>query len=294
MEVQTLSVVVPAGCPNRCRFCVSRLHSDEGYDNEIEKNRRFRDLYKRDYVDRLGFARDNGCNTMIFTGDGEPLMNLGFLEDVAAWNTSLAAPFRWVELQTSGVTLDDEKLRWLRNTVRVSTISLSLSSLDSAGNADYNRTPDKLAIDIDAVCAEIKRYDFNLRLSLNMTDRFDAHEPAAVFDKARSLGANQVTFRVLYSCASPDTPEEQEIDRWIEEHRCAASTVDRVRAAVTQRGRALERLPFGAIRYSVEGISVVLDEDCMSTEAKLALKYLILRPNCRLYTKWDDPGSLLF
>jgi len=24
------------------------------------------------------------------------------------------------------------------------------------------------------------------------------------------------------------------------------------------------------------------------------LRYLILRPDCRLYTKWDDKGSLLF
>ena len=27
---------------------------------------------------------------------------------------------------------------------------------------------------------------------------------------------------------------------------------------------------------------------------KDAVKYLILRPNCKLYSKWDDKGSLIF
>ena len=58
--------------------------------------------------------------------------------------------------------------------------------------------------------------------------------------------------------------------------------------------RSLERLPFGALRYSVDGISTVVDDDCMNQEVKDTLKYLILRPDCKLYTKWDDAGSLLF
>jgi hypothetical protein len=41
-------------------------------------------------------------------------------------------------------------------------------------------------------------------------------------------------------------------------------------------------------------MSVVVDDDCMSTEVKEDVKYLILQPNCKLYTKWDDEGSLLF
>jgi hypothetical protein len=24
------------------------------------------------------------------------------------------------------------------------------------------------------------------------------------------------------------------------------------------------------------------------------VKYLILRPDCKIYTQWDDPGSILF
>ena len=49
------------------------------------------------------------------------------------------------------------------------------------------------------------------------------------------------------------------------------------------------------ISYSVMGMSTVVDEDCMAkNEEKQSWKYLILRPNCKLYTQWDDKGSLLF
>jgi hypothetical protein len=264
---------------------------DEDYPNQIEKNRRFRDLYKRDYADRLAFARDNGCNSLIFTGNGEPLANQRFMEEVADLNQALAKPFRILELQTCGVGLDDEVLRWLRNTVRVSTVSLSLSSVFSSGrNAEYNGTPAGREVDIDFLCSEIKRYDFNLRLSLNMTDEYDEPAAADAFARCSALGADQVTFRRLYRSGG-DTPQ----DRWIGEHAMRESGWGAIGSYIKERGHRLERLPYGAYRFAVDGISTVVDDDCMSTAAdKDEIKYLVLRQNCRLYTKWDDKGSLLF
>ncbi|MBN1698514.1 MAG: radical SAM protein [Spirochaetales bacterium] len=295
MEVQTLSIVVPAGCYNRCRFCVSRLHDDSHYINQIEKNKRLKHLYRRDYMARLAFARDNGCNTIILTGRGEPILNPGFLENLSTWNQSLEHPFRWMELQTAGAGLDREKLKWLRNEIKIATISVSLSSIFSDDeNADYNRTPDNLKVDIASLCREIKELDFNLRLSLNMTDFYNGKRPEAVFERALRLGADQLTFRVLYKTPEPDGIEVGKINEWIDEHRSCEATLLAIKEHIVAKGKKLERLPFGALRYSVSGISTVLDDDCMNVEAKEVLKYLILRPNCKLYTKWDDPGSLLF
>ncbi len=290
MDIQSLSIVVPGGCPNACKFCVSRMHA-EAYADQIEKNRRFRDLYARDYLSRMAFARDNGCNNLILTGDGEPLVHERFLDDFASWNARLAKPFRWIELQTSGVTLDDEKLRWLRNTVGVSTIALSLSSIfDSDANAEQNGTPRGLRVDIDALCAEIKRYDFNLRLSLNMTDRYNGSAGNEIFKRAELLGADQLTFRRLYESGG-ELPE----DRWVREHSVEPSFWPSIDAFIRAEGRALERLPYGALRYSVRGISTLVDGDCMAaSEEASAIRYLILRPDCKLYTKWDDKGSKLF
>lgn len=290
MVIQSLSIAVPAGCPNKCKFCVAQMH-EETYCNQIEKNLRFRDLYKRDYYDRLAFARDNGCNSLMFTGNGEALMNKRFMEEVADLNERLDKPFRNLELQTSGVTLDDETLRWLRNTVKVSTISLSLSSIFSDDvNQGYNQTPDSLKINIEKLCAEIKRYDFNLRLSLNMTDEYNHVSIDSIFERAKALGADQVTFRRFYLSGN-----YTEQDFWIVDHQMLETQWIELDRYIKGRGRKLERLPFGAMRYSVNELSVVVDDDCMSTEGgKDEIKYLILRPNCKLYTQWDDKGSLLF
>lgn len=290
MKIQSLSILVPGGCPNKCKFCVADLHKDKTI-NQIEKNTRFRDLYEKDYMKRLTFSRDNGCNVCILTGDGEPLINEKFLNEFTWMNNQINNPFIWIELQTSGVTLDDEKLRWLRNKVGVSTISLSLSSIFcSDKNAEYNGTPEKLKVDIDKVCSEIKRYDFNLRLSLNLTDVYNETDIRAVFKRCSQLGANQVTFRLLYK-----NETEHHVNDWIEKHAVSTKYVSEINDYIKLNGHVLEQLPFGATRYSVNGISTILDNDCMSTAAnKDVVKYLILRPNCKLYTKWDDLGSILF
>jgi sulfatase maturation enzyme AslB (radical SAM superfamily) len=289
MDMQSLSICVPAGCPNKCKFCCAAMQRGK-YSDQIEKNRRFRDLYKKDFKRRLQFCRDNGCNVVVLTGDGEPLMNIPFLDNFAEWNEGIERPFRWVELQTSGVTLDDEKLRYLRNTVGVSTISLSLSDMfDSGRNQDYNGTPANLKVDIDKVCSEVKRYDFNLRLSLNMTDAYNDKTPEALFARLKALGANQVTFRVLYVSG---TACEQDV--WINQHRVNPTVIEAINGYINRVGRELEVLSFGATRWSVEGISTVLDGDCMSGTPKQTLRYAILRPDCKLYSKWDDEGSLIF
>ena len=296
MEIQSLSVCVPAGCPNQCKFCVSRMHPAP-YPNQIEKNVRQRDLYERDFVRRLQFARDNGCNTAILTGDGEPLANRDFLKDFAHWNQMSGSPFRWIELQTSGVLLDEACRAFLRHTVGVCTLSLSLSDLfDSDENARINGTPEPMRVDVERLCADLKQDDFNLRLSLNMTDNYERRlgtgldAVGQILERAQRFGANQVTFRQLYLSGDPSLPQNQ----WIREHAASAKLMGQVGAYVRERGRPLEKLPFGAMRYSVQGLSVVVDDDCMSTEAKPVMKYLVLRPDCKLYTKWDDPGSLLF
>ena len=64
--------------------------------------------------------------------------------------------------------------------------------------------------------------------------------------------------------------------------------------SVKDYGTPLELLPLGARKYSYMGISTVLDDDCMSKEENQVIRYLILRENCKLYTKWDDKASLLF
>lgn len=289
MKVQSLSIVVPnKKCVNNCKFCVSKMHTED-YNDQMNANLPFYDLYEKDYMKRLEFARDNGCNTVMLTGNSEPQQNRSFLQMFGTMNNNLAKPFRWIEMQTTGVMLDEPYLRFLRNHVGVSTISVSLSSFDDMINKRIIQSHDNVYTPLGHLFKMIKKYDFNLRLSINLTYTFNNFTPKMMFDFAKSYGADQVTFRVLYN-SGLNTPQ----DLWIEENKCEDSLVEDIKDYVSKNGKPLEKLEFGATKYSVNEISTVIDDDCMSTNQKEAVKYLILRENCKLYTKWDDKGSLVF
>lgn len=291
MKVQSLSIVVPNNkCINNCKFCVSNMHKKDIYDNMWKPKNLYWDLYEKDFLERLEYARDNGCNTLMLTGDSEPQQNWEFLKTFGTLNKwALKNPFKNIEMQTTGVLLDNDYLYFLRHHVGVTTISLSISSFSSELNADYNGTKESLKVQIKELCKKIKKYKFNLRLSINLTDSFNLYIGEDFFKIIEFFQADQVTFRVLYS-----TPEDLPQNKWIEDHRCKEEVVTNLKSYIKEKGKFLEVLEFGAKRYSVNGISTVLDQDCMSTEAKDSLKYLILRPDCKLYSKWDDKGSLIF
>ena len=288
MKVQSLSVVVPnQKCINDCAFCVSKMHNAD-YPNLMDIDNPLYDLHLKDYMKRLAFARDNGCNTVMLTGTSEPQQNKNFLTMFGLFMQMLDNPFKIIEMQTTGVLLDTNYLRFLRHHVGVNTISLSLSSLDSSTNAEYNGSPRKHHVIISSLCRQIKELGFTLRLSLNLTDTYNDLAPNLIFNECKKLEADQVTFRVLYG--KEDAPE----GRWIKKHGCNENTITSIQDYIRNNGKVLNILEFGAYQYSVDGLSTVLDSDCMSTTAKQELKYLILRPDCKLYSRWDDKASLIF
>jgi sulfatase maturation enzyme AslB (radical SAM superfamily) len=294
MKIQSLSVVVPAvKCINDCKFCVAKM-GDDKYKDQLDSNKPFYDLYQKEYLKRLAFARDNGCNTIMLTGDAEPQQNRGFLEKFGTLNSMLEQPFRWIEMQTTGVLLDDGYLRFLRNHVGVSTISISLSSFSNGDNEII--TGMKTPVDIKYLCSEIKRYDFNLRLSLNLTKYFVPYLaeygydiPESIIMKCKELGADQVTFRKMYTSGS-----DSEQDKWLKDNEMNSEYINYIKEYIINKGTPLAILEFGATKYDVYGMSVVLDDDCMSQELKDGYKYLILRPDCKLYSRWDTKASLIF
>lgn len=319
MKPQSLSILVPGGCPNDCSCCVSKLH-DSPYENMLGKD--FPELYKQDYYDAMKFSKDNDCHDLIFTGEnGECLVNKKFMKFVVDINKSLPNPFLKLELQTSGCYLLKktqspppspefeeyyENLKWLRETVRIKIISLSLFDIfDSKNNSLYSRPKNEKAyVDIEETCKQIKAHGFTLRLSINMTDLYEVKgiTPKQIFERAKELGADQITFRVLYSTKNPQSEKEVEIDNWIQKNQCSDEYMYLINLHIRAEGNQLERLSFGAIRCSVNGISCVIDDNCMGKTivngekvgVKEDIKYFILRPNCKLYTQWDDAGSLWF
>lgn len=293
MVIQSLSIVVPnKACINDCKFCVSKMHCG-AYKNNIDENSPYFALHVKDYIKRLEFARDNDCNTVMLTGTSEPQQNRKFLAYFGLMIQIMRNPFRWIEMQTTGVLLDQDYLQFLRDHVGVNRIALSVSSLVNLENNDIIGAPEKHHVYLRELCFQIKHLGFSLRLCLNLTTEFDkyATDPQALFKKCRDLEADQVTLRVLYSDGS-----ESEQAKWIKENAMPLHGVLKLQDYVLKNGKLLGVLPHGAKKYSIDGLCVVIDHDCMDKEEKTDenYKYLILQPDCKLYSAWDDPASLIF
>ena len=289
MNVQSLSVVVPNNnCINNCKFCVSHMHP-ENYKNQMDDNLPFFDLYLKDYLKRLDFAQRNGCNTVMLTGNSEPQQNRKFLTYFGLFMQLMKHPFDWIEMQTTGALLDNNYLRFLRNHVGVNIISLSVSSFDQFQNQEIIGCP--VQINLEELCKNIKKYDFTLRLSLNLSYAFANYSPEELFSTCyEEFLADQVTLRVLYS-SSNDTPQS----KWVSQHAMNSDKIKEINSFIKTYGTVLGKLPYGATKYSYNDMSIVLDDDCMGKRNDNdAYKYLILRPDCKLYSSWDNKASLIF
>jgi molybdenum cofactor biosynthesis enzyme MoaA len=266
----SLQVCVPGGCPNKCAFCVSRMH-----DQPAVK-------VGSDYLRRLQYARESGYKSVVLTGTGEPLTNVEFLSTFSSLNNSLDIPFRWIEIQTSGVGLRDRFV--LLKGFGVSTIALSVADIfDDGINAETMGISKDNFYYLADLCHSIKEHGFNLRLSLNMWSTYNDKAPGSFFMKGTELGADQMTFKHLYDIDN-GTPQS----KWIQEHPYKDWKF--LNWYILEEGRELEALSFGAIRYDVS-------DDCMGPSGPVnakQIRYLILRPDGHLYTRWDSKGSLLF
>lgn len=299
MKIQSLSIEVPNKvCMNHCKFCVSRMRNDK-YEDKVTSlvlHNTDRMIDFDDYFNRLSFARDNGCNTVMLTGQSEPQQNLCFLRWFGTVNKQLSKPFYCIEMQTTGRLLTPETLQIMREKVGITTISLSISSLDDRANAEICGMGEGI-VHLETLMHNIKSFDFNLRLSLNLTSRmeqdFAEHGGIAqTVDYLHGLGADQITFRVLYM-SDNDTPQ----DRWIEGNEASADFQYELNNEIKENGKPLGRLSYGAIKYSYHGVCIVIDDDCMAQHKEddtENYKYLILRKNCKLYSHWEDPASLIF
>jgi hypothetical protein len=269
------------------------------YENRMDINHPHYDINVKEYLKRLRFVADNGCQTIILTGTSEPQQNKQFLATFALLHQTIGSPFTNIEMQTTGFGLDEDKdyLRFLRNFVGVNTIALSINSPISVTNCEILGHPctehpvtgkviPKLRI--ERLCDNLKDYDFNIRICFNLTSEFDKYTTWELFDWAKSWHANQITFRKLYA-----SDKETAQGKWIEEHKVSAETLERIKEFLANQP-ILGKTLYGATCHDVDGMSVMFDDDCMGKNPETdVLKYLILRPNCHLYSQWDSKASLV-
>lgn len=300
MNIQSLSICVPAQrCMNDCEFCCSKMHGGD-YEDKFS-NYATTNQYLDDLKVRMQYARDNGCNTLMLTGNNEPQQNKDFLRCLGLINKSLRKPFYNIEMQTSGAFIDEPMLDFLKG-IGVTTMAISVACLtNDEMNRKLIKTPD-LCLNLRRLCKWVKDRNMNLRICLNMSDYMIYNEPnvndaeeavRCMLDYCKEFGADQITCRKLWT-SEDGTPQAD----WIKAHVTdwTDNFIYRFAREVNTRGTYLDTLEYGAKRYDYKGFSVVVDTDSMSqeTEGKDAVKYLIIRPNGHMYSKWDSKASLIF
>jgi hypothetical protein len=90
--------------------------------------------------------------------------------------------------------------------------------------------------------------------------------------------------------ASGDSPEP----KWLEDHHVESRWWEQLNETMVAWGREVDRLEYGRVKYGIDGVGIVVDDDCMSGTTLDVAKYLILRPDCKLYSKWETKASLIF
>lgn len=284
MNIQSLSIVIPAnGCWNHCKFCVSRQHYEDYGKNFVTATN-----IPQAYLDRMEFVREEGCNSMILTGDTEPQQNLPFIYELLRLNRTLRKPFFNISMQTTGTNLNPEEISKLAK-AGITTLAISISSLNDERNWEIITAPKKVqTMPLVELIKCAKDNGLNVRACFNLTSEFNNAEPDELFKWAKDNKVDQVTFRKIYKNGN------EEEAKWVSDHEFPEAKLKTFKQYVLDNGVAISRLPYGFIQYSVHGISTVVDDNCMSKDNIDEMKYAILRPNCHLYSRWDDTGSLIF
>lgn len=291
MNIQSLSIVVPTGkCWNHCKFCVSHMHHED-----YGKNLNFNEGIPESYINRMEYVRDEGTNSMIITGIAEPQQNLNFIFQLLEANKKLRKPFYNIGIQTTGTNFTEEMINKLAN-AGVTTLALSVSSFNDKQNWNIIQAPEKVrTMGLSQLVSTAKLYGMNVRLCINLTDVFNHYHPEEIFHICDTIGINdmesgveQITFRKIYA----DGEGEEAI--WVQNHLHDKNKFEDIKKYIKRFGIPIAILPYGYVQYSVHGISTVIDDNCMAKNEIESYKYAILRPNGKLYSRWDDSGSLIF
>lgn len=291
MNIQSLSIVVPTGkCWNHCKFCVSHMHHED-----YGKNLNFDKEIPESYINRMEYVRDEGTNSMIITGTAEPQQNINFIFELLETNKKLRKPFYNIGIQTTGTNFTEEMINKLAN-AGVTTLALSVSSFNDRQNWNIIQAPEKVrTMGLSQLVSTAKLYGMNVRLCLNLTSAFNYYRPEDFFHICNTIGVSdmdtgvdQITFRKIYADGAGDEAT------WVRNNLYDEEKFKAIQKYIKRFGTPIAILPYGYVQYSVHGISTVIDDNCMAKNEIESYKYAILRPNGKLYSRWDDSGSLIF
>lgn len=280
-KINSLQVMVPfKRCINNCKFCISYMNRISIDAEAMTFSKNLQDIF----IDRLNLLHSNGCNNIVITGDNEPLMNGDFLLFFSNVLQALNFKFENIEIQTSGVLLDEDVLYSLKSNLNINFISLSIASLNVDVNAEIMGINRKLIYNFEKTSYEVHKRGMQLRITIILTEWFNRYQEniAALVDDILSIfSPEQITFKIIKS-------KKTMLDtfNWIKNHSASENTIRSIQSFLEFNAKCKSTY-FGIKIYKYRNTSIMLDYDCMRNEKANEYRYLILLPNGELHNNWD-------
>lgn len=300
MKATSLSVNLKLGCNARCPFCISRTTVKPS--ELVDAGRGFKAALTR----ALGFAAFHRVDTVLITGTGEPLLDVGTVCTVAQAADDHGLPI--VEVQTNGSFLlqfDGRVGAVPLDAIRdagVNTVAISVAAMDPVESAAIMGLPDDY--NYLGVARAVVRAGLLCRVCLNLTRDFDLTELKPYVDRLVRKGVHQLTLRQLgVPEVCRDDAAARRVVEWVEENKLEDELEVALEGRVISEGTFLRPLPHGEAVYDYRGLSVSVST-CMTEldsdkflgpthPMQQKVRSLILQPDGHVYHSWNRRGSVL-
>lgn len=275
MKANNLAICIPNhGCNKNCPYCVSKM---TGYiDSNFKLMNRQTEKVKK-------LASISGCTSILITGKGEPFLGISELEYFLKEFREF--PF---EIQTNGIWLSRNQ-GYVEELAKqgANVIAFSLDRIEQ-----FEKYLDMFK--------NISESGMIVRVTMNITDMIPADYSFRKFaELSKNSYVGQFSLRniVIPNNITINTSECQSAQKWIRDHVPEGlydELVNQLESEVKRSGFLLRSLPYGAMVYDYQGISVTYFDYCVQdSHNSNDIRSLIFQEDGHLYTTWNSKASKL-
>jgi hypothetical protein len=273
MRASNLTISIPfAGCDKNCTYCVSKMTGIWGTDP---------DLMERNAKKALTLADHAGVTSVLFTGKGEPFLNIDYLMRFLLMFQAYPC-----EVQTNGILLNKNPL--MVETLADAGMNVIAISIDKLPDFEYFRP----------LFVKIREHGMVPRVTLNVWKA--THSENGIQDYVDLCRVHAVQQLMVRNLSIPTgTPDNHEGAVWIKRNVDAAywaSMISRFKhdCANGSGVRKLRTMAHGDSIWDYKGVAVSHSDYCIQDQAADGeIRSLIFLDDGHLYTAWNSRASIL-
>ena len=295
IQAENLTISIPGtDCNKNCPYCISKMTPTIKYNEN---------LWYLNFDKVKTVAKASGVYSVLFTGKGEPTLNLFDLKD--ALNHFKEFP---TELQTNGrIFNENPSLIKEFSKYKLNTIAISIDLINHGLSAQLEKLKFALKVAND--------YGINIRLSINVTDHFRNYytngfngclyidNPFYILTLCKDYKIDQLLFRKITKPFNNNWidnyfNEYNELvikNNWIDKYT-SSNVYKEIYDNFMKLNHSCVRMTTNGVSiWDFEGISVVFSDYCIQEMSKSNnIRSLIYQADGHLYTSWNSKASKLF